>query len=873
MEDTEIIRGKVYLVKIREFDGYGAQDVFWAVGQQKKDLLTFQAFKNLVTKYNGRGFCAPKLSEDRITWGELKEKLEIARMEQSGRPVCYFDNVLSFREIAGSAYDTGILSDAKGVEFLDKLKKGSVKTSERKGGQGVTTASMSEALKAVNVEAAKATKEQMDTVGAAMEQAEIFGPAKESSSVPETVDTEAEQDNQYENSMFVYRGSGNDPNGQGVAFYEEVQFEGEQSENQAGGSKQMEMYEVDGKLEELEADVAEKTGEEWKKRAGVFQSISKTLRKQVKVHKDNSEKYMREADLKAKQMDEWKAHGADDVIEGLKTSLAPMASILGKLKELQSGMADMETRLTEKIDGVRIEVQELSEEVCSSSLSRKEDFQSVVKNLASNGLTARKDNLDIPSALVELLRLVRKAADPGTPVMDEEFFKEGERTGNAEREEARERAVVILGELGRRKNASKGEDQLPGNVAPCQVRWDKATSLSGTRTDTSQGQGHGTMEMSRDVSGKGLLPTPLVYRQTELSYVKTRKMSGCDKRVVELQTPTKYMGEQPGVPEGEGGKFPPRKQVRFSDQQAELGSVPRNLFTKEVGSLCPPKQGNENQLKEQFQASQQEIRRVNAIIEAEKNHHSQGGPVIQPHKPGHYMVKPTVQVPKQVPQNQGFGSNEYRQLGSQDTQQWQYDHQLAGNNLHPVVNGQQVGGHGHHGQDQGQQMGGYGGQGVENLQNGGHVQQMGMFDQQMGVYAQQVGVYEQQMGVNGQYAGVYGQAGAYSQQLVEQGQQGGGQGQIVGGLGQLPGGHGSQVVTQGHRFIVNGQQYVGSDNQCMVPVMVGQHSVAGVQGMVNSQVAADTIYQPTQGGVLGQGYVGLDEPPPVKRKRSRWDIK
>ena len=92
MEDTEIIRGKVYLVKIREWDGYGAQDVFWAVGQQKKDLLTFQAFKNLVTKFNGKGFCFPKLSEDRITWGE---KLEISRMEQSGSPVCYFDTVLN----------------------------------------------------------------------------------------------------------------------------------------------------------------------------------------------------------------------------------------------------------------------------------------------------------------------------------------------------------------------------------------------------------------------------------------------------------------------------------------------------------------------------------------------------------------------------------------------------------------------------------------------------------------------------------------------------------------------------------------------------------------------------------------------------------
>ena len=294
-------------------------------------------------------------------------------------------------------------------------------------------------------------------------------------------------------------------------------------------------------------------------------------------------------------------------------------------------MADMETRLTERIDGVRIEVQELSEEVCSSSLSRKEDFHSVVKNLATNGLTVRKDHLDIPSVLAELLRLVRKVADPETPVMDEEFFKDGdgERTGAAEREEARVRAVVILGELGRRSNASKGEDQIPGktgnsNVAPGQVRWDQATSVSGTGTDSSQGHGPSIMEMRRDGSGKGLLPTPLVYRQTELSYVKTRKMSGCDKRVVKLQKPTKYMVEQSGVPEGEGGKFPPRKQVKFSDQQAELGNVPRNLFTKEAGSLCPPTHGNENQLKEQFQASQQEIRRGNAIIEAEKHQHSQG---------------------------------------------------------------------------------------------------------------------------------------------------------------------------------------------------------------------------------------------------------
>lgn len=890
MEDTEIIRGKVYLVKISRSESYGAQDELWAVCQQKRDLLTFQAFKNLVIKYNGRGFTAPKISEDRITWGEVKEKLEISRMEQHGSPVCHFDTVFSFRDMAFFAYDIKVLDDPSGREFLEKLKKGGTKGVEKRGGTGGTTSTFSEALKEVRDETENVCREEsMGGVETDLGETALPGSVQG----PPFVDQMDLTVNKVYNDRVFVTSAGTSGN-QGAQLYEIIEIGDQVFEHapehvpehapehvheqahehvpeqvpehaseqvtvgQGGKRKELEIYEVDGLMEEMEAESSEKTLEQWMKRAGTFQSISKTLRKKVKQYKESSEKFMMEADLRSKQMDEWKAYSAVEVVDGLKATLAPVAAIMGKLDKLQAGMADMETRLIERIDGVKTEVHELSEEMCSSSLSSKEDSRNVIRNLASNGLVERRDHVDIPSVMTEQLRLLRKVADPGTPVLDEVFFTgRKDATGRKGDIVSEQPGVVLDRDLKRGNNeillcGPRSGDGLGAATATQQDRLDQVEIVPSIVT------GHhmepGMMDTGND--GKGLLPTPLKYRQTEINYQKTRKMSGVvsARREGGQLTPGQLRSGNVQVE-----RQAPKKQVKFSNQRGGLSGATRSLFSEVTYQSFPPPRRVESQLNEQAVAAQQEIRRINALFQA-------GQPPSGPGKaaqksPGNdqYLAN-SGHLPRQAPQAT--------------------DLQDGGQNLNQWVQGPQILAHDQPSQVQGGHDSGYGLQpGVDQAQQGArngdggygqHVGGGGQYD-----YRHQTGMENQQPGTQGQLPGGPGynmelqgyhqpppsqanppvtglQSVASQRQVAVQAFQTQ-QGQVVGQLYQA---QLSQVV---------GQAYQTQHGQGGGQVYQPQQSQAG--GHANIQA-----YQTQQNQVDGNEFFARSDQPPTKRKKSRWDM-
>ena len=145
-----VFKGKVYLAKIKESDAFGAADLLWGICQP--GMLPFMGFRNLVTKRNGKGFFAPLLSTDRITWGEIKEKLKAHMLEQVGKPVCLFENVHTFSDMAGFAYNSLILTDPEGADILNNLTKGDSKPLLKDGSK--VPKSLKEAADRVRAEAA-----------------------------------------------------------------------------------------------------------------------------------------------------------------------------------------------------------------------------------------------------------------------------------------------------------------------------------------------------------------------------------------------------------------------------------------------------------------------------------------------------------------------------------------------------------------------------------------------------------------------------------------------------------------------------------------------------------------------------------------------
>ena len=124
MQDSVPFYGSVYLVKIRATKKYGSRDLLWALGQKMKDPLDFEGMRGLVTETNNLGLLTPKISEDVITWGQIKAQVAVQATSQVGKPITLLENVHSFYQIMYFAYDAFVLKEEAGLKLLDSLSSG-----------------------------------------------------------------------------------------------------------------------------------------------------------------------------------------------------------------------------------------------------------------------------------------------------------------------------------------------------------------------------------------------------------------------------------------------------------------------------------------------------------------------------------------------------------------------------------------------------------------------------------------------------------------------------------------------------------------------------------------------------------------------------
>ena len=76
MDESVVLRGVYYLAMIKSSESCGSTVVVVAIVKG--------GMQGLVCRQNNLGFYTPKLSTDRITWGELKKKVKSAEMEYAG---------------------------------------------------------------------------------------------------------------------------------------------------------------------------------------------------------------------------------------------------------------------------------------------------------------------------------------------------------------------------------------------------------------------------------------------------------------------------------------------------------------------------------------------------------------------------------------------------------------------------------------------------------------------------------------------------------------------------------------------------------------------------------------------------------------------
>ena len=114
MDESVVLRGVHYLAMIKSSEVFGSPVEVVAIVKGGVGPLSYMGMQGLVCRQNGMGFYTPKLSTDRITWGELVKKVEAAEMEIFGDPLRLIGEVHSFQQVANIAYDAQVLTDPEG---------------------------------------------------------------------------------------------------------------------------------------------------------------------------------------------------------------------------------------------------------------------------------------------------------------------------------------------------------------------------------------------------------------------------------------------------------------------------------------------------------------------------------------------------------------------------------------------------------------------------------------------------------------------------------------------------------------------------------------------------------------------------------------
>ena len=642
MDPSVIIKGKVYLAKIKESESFGADDLLWGICLEEKGLLDFMGMQGLVKRVIRRGFFAPIISRTSMKWGKILELVKCQEMGKVGNPVTLFESPHTFKEFADFAYDMKILTEPEGQTFLNNLTDMNVEEStikdhpksKVKGGKSATkkasnvkgkpNQNIQERLALARKDAqmvvagqkgiisldltklhSQAQELQLTDHGVGLGQGEaqlVYGHpdimALKNNVITSPGNTVLQE---HEEVVVISPAvSNNADEEEGTEFTDnECEGEGAKGNDQnkvASTTRDMELEEIDVIIEELqEAETGSDTLEECKKRGARYKSLTISLRKKVEELKKANQELVRAATVHHKQMNEFKIYAAEEVVDGIKPILAPVAAITRKLDTINNEVKEMEKNINEQVKSNTVEMKEISEEVCSVKEAGDKGIASVLRTLSGHGLYSRKDSSDIPSAIMEILRLVRSMAQPSTPLLDDtdgnvgntdqkqvslalscdpipEIIKDTVKTeGGADNTNTKEASVSQQKQHAESQNPNITlESKPPVNIFR---PWDvDQVNMSGNR------------------GGLGLLPTPAEFKYIENSFQGTREMRACMGPPPTHETPTKQ------IYESNVSTHAPRKQAKITTLP---GPVPAKLFQDTVNTVNPS--GTSNQMSPRVQ--------------------------------------------------------------------------------------------------------------------------------------------------------------------------------------------------------------------------------------------------------------------------------
>ena len=359
----------------------------------------------------------------------------------------------------------------------------------------------------------------------------------------------------------------------------------------------MELDEIDRVIEDLnQVEAGAGTLEECQKRGARYKALTISLRKKVDDLKKANEELVRTASIHQKQMREYKMYAAEEVVDGIKPSLAPVVAAAGKLDIIKNEITSMGKNITEQVKSNTVEIKEISEEVCSAKETGMKGTADVLRTMSIYGLYDRKDSSDLPSAIMEILSLVRSMTPSSTPLL-------ADTDGNI--------AVTDQEHIGRNTFAQVQEhgsltvpDYTPSNSVKDlgkerkdleekngkNEEYSSVSDVDGEASTTGQIQQTGVPiitaknkpsndifrpwavvqdGMSTNQGGVGLLPTPAEFKYIEESFKGTWDMRA--SAVPTLETPKKQ------EPETKMSINAPKKQSRQTCSTLP-GPVPAKLF-------------------------------------------------------------------------------------------------------------------------------------------------------------------------------------------------------------------------------------------------------------------------------------------------------
>ena len=572
--DDDIFAGKIYLVKIKREEEFTSEDFLWALCNVGKDNVDLEDFKNIVQKLNGLGLWNPCISMKPVKWKSLKNIVACKVLSVVGNPTLLLEEVNTFKQVLELAYGMGILTNIQGREILDG------KNEEQLGFSSGSTASQSRTLldvlsgSSTRTNAIKDMQEKSRDIISDQNNTKS-GKVKFPAPVPAlpvcgqgpSILSDKEQSvvEQFDFSSLESAGNAAPPGipDEGSVEANDVVTTNSHAGGSAGGvngafdPSKFNLDAIDNELAQLEASTGS-DGAGMARQLARYKTITKNLRESLVFSCMTVQKYMRLVDARDMQLRDSSSYSANDVLTGLKPTLAKMEKVM------ESCLA-RDIKFSADIGAVQSKLDDVRGAIESNATLATQESVNLVRHLGTFGMVDTGSTFDMPSAISAIYRTLNDDIAPA--------FKAGNVTTYVASQTPANPVEAFLMPSG---NVAAGHP-LPGHKRAADGSGGAMAALHANQGPYWQSQSVPPPNIGQD----SLCGLPPQYRDVSVNYLGVQ------------QTPPQHIPPQPqhySVPP------PPFKQMRYDGasvvrsvfqnyQQAnsDVGSAPasagpRNLF-------------------------------------------------------------------------------------------------------------------------------------------------------------------------------------------------------------------------------------------------------------------------------------------------------